>query len=127
MDIKTLRESFYLEREKIDSLESLQEFKQKFLGRKGLINQLTSGLANLELEERKKIGSEINQLKEEITSFVKERERFFGKEPSEDLSVVDVGLPGFGQKLGRLHPLTQVIREICDIFMRIGFVVIEGP
>jgi len=113
----------------IDSLDALEGFRLRYLGRKGIIAQLTSALPNFSLEERKVLGRRINSLKEKIEDFLKAKEA----ELKEALrlekakAVFDPGLPGIVQLRGYLHPITKMIEEICDVFVRMGFSVVEGP
>jgi len=108
----------------------LEAFRVEFLGRKGRIAQLFKMIGEIGPEERAEAGSLLNDLKRRATEAVSARER----ELTEALLAerlasesVDVTLPGVYHKLGHLHPLTIVQREIESIFMRMGFDVAAGP
>jgi phenylalanyl-tRNA synthetase alpha chain len=113
----------------IDSLNSLEGLRLRYLGRKGIIAKFTSALPNFSLEERKILGRRINSLKQKIEEFlkVKEDELKASLKSREKKIGFDIGLPGITQERGSLHPITEMIEEICDIFVSMGFCVIEGP
>jgi len=107
----------------------LEEFRLKYLGRKGVIAELTSVIPSLSKEERATFGQQANSLKNKLLNLVAEKEKTFS-----ELSAApkcgghhDIGMPGIAQSLGRLHPITQVTDEICGIFSRMGFSIVSGP
>lgn len=113
----------------IDSLQALEEFKAKYLGRKGVIAQLTGSIPAMPPQERAAFGREVNAFKERLISFVRERQESLARGGSAGAGgeCVDMAMPGIAQELGRLHIITQTIAEICGIFERMGFRVMEGP
>jgi phenylalanyl-tRNA synthetase alpha chain len=130
IDLEAIQKNIASEIETVDSLPKLQDFRLKYLGRKGIIAQLTSSVPNLPQEERAIFGQKINALKNKIISLLAEKEKVFVSERTESSALsggVDIDLPGIAQDLGHLHPITQLIDEICAIFMRLGFLVVEGP
>ena len=128
MDIAAIKTQIDSEIQNINSSEALEEFRLKYLARKGIIAQLTSTIPNLPPEERARFGQEVNALKKKILSFIEEKQRLIFARPSQTSATLgDITMPGMVQELGHLHPLTQVIDEICTIFNRMGFSVVEGP
>ena len=128
MDIEAIKTQIDSEIEKINSPAALEEFRVKYLGRKGIIAQLTGAIPNLAKEERTSFGQQVNALKNKIFSLIEAKQKSIAARFSESpAGSVDISLPGIAQDLGRLHPITQVIDEVLDIFLRLGFVVIEGP
>jgi len=114
--------------EKVGSSSELESLRIKYLGRKGLIAQMMSEIPALAQEERATFGQKANALKNQIASLLAEKENSLGKQPSSASKLnVDISMPGIAQELGREHPITQVIDEICEIFIRMGFSVVEGP
>ncbi len=102
--------------------------RQKYLGRKGILAELTSSIPNLAKEEKGPFGQKVNSLKQKTIALIAEKEKSLSAlslGPGADS--VDITLPGVARQPGRLHPLTQVLQEICTIFMRLGFAVFEGP
>ena len=111
---------------KAESVDKLEEFRIKFLSKKGLIPALFADFKNVAPEERKEMGQFINKLKNDV------QEKIIGIKDTLDSSSVsttsslDLSLPVHGQ-LGTRHPLSIVRNDIIDIFARIGFTVSEGP
>ncbi len=112
--------------------EQLEALRIKYLGRKGIVAGLTSRIVALPVEQRPEFGRRINRIKQKISSLLAESQQRLGalssggaiKKAIED---VDMTLPGITQALGHCHLITQTIEEICGIFVRLGFVVVEGP
>ena len=128
MDIETIKTQIDSEIRNINSPEKLEDFRVRFLGRKGILAQLTSTIPSLPPQERAIFGQQVNTLKSQILSLIDEKEKSIATEPVQsgtDLS--DISMPGIAQDLGHLHPITQVMDEICNIFNRMGFSVVEGP
>jgi phenylalanyl-tRNA synthetase alpha chain len=128
MDIEAIQISFDSEIRNINTAEALEALRIKYLGRKGLIAQLTAKIPSLAHNERAAFGQQVNNLKNKITSLIAEKQRSLSLESAVSRpGSVDIGLPGIAQEVGRLHLLTQVIDEICSIFKHMGFSVVEGP
>ncbi len=128
MDIETIKTQVDSEIENINSAEKLEDFRVRFLGRKGIIAQLTSRIPSFPQGERAAFGQQVNALKNKILSLVEEKQKFIATVPTQpQVGLYDISMPGIAQDLGHLHPITQVIDEICTIFNRMGFSVVEGP
>jgi len=111
----------------VRDLSELERFRIAYLGKKGLLTSLMKRLGDLSPEERPEAGQLVNRLKTDLTQrFEKARERILSIE-EEGVSLLDVTLPGREPPRGHLHPITQVLREICRIFGRMGFRVVKGP
>lgn len=111
----------------VRDLSELERFRIAYLGKKGLLTSLMKRLGDLSPEERPEAGQLVNRLKTDLTQrFEKARERILSIE-EEGVSLLDVTLPGREPPRGHLHPITQVLREICQIFGRMGFRVVKGP
>jgi phenylalanyl-tRNA synthetase alpha chain len=109
--------------------EALEALRVKYLGRKGILAELTAGIADLPAEQRPQFGQQINQIKQDISRLLEEKKQILpaGGRKQEVRGKIDISLPGIAQALGHRHLITQVIDEICDIFTRLGFAVAEGP
>ncbi len=106
----------------------LEEIRIKYLGRKGLLTGVLRSLGSLPPEERPRIGQEANRLKRQLEASLEAKLQSLKEAAlAAAATTLDLTLPGRRQDLGRLHPLTQITREICDIFCRMGFQVVEGP
>jgi len=128
IDIASIKANLNTEIAVVTSSGELEALRLKYLGRKGILAELTATIATLSKEERASFGQEVNVLKSQITVLIIEKQRSLGAAAKEvDGTSFDIGLPGIAQELGHLHPITQVIREACTIFTRMGFAVIEGP
>ncbi len=128
MDIKTISQTAEAEIKNCVSLQVLEELKVKYLGRKGIVAGLTGSIPTLAPGERGVFGKQVNELKNQLSTLFSSKQNELGQSVcrgKED--VVDISLPGISPDLGRKHPLTLVIGEICDMFKRMGFVVVDGP
>ncbi len=128
MDIITFKASLEKDYAAVDTAQKLEEFKLKYASRKGAFAQLTAMIPTLPVEQRGAVGKQINELKNRIAGYIEAKEKaLFSESAGTRAPGVDIGLPGISQDLGTLHPLTQVVHDICDIFIAMGFQVIEGP
>ena len=127
IDIETIKKQIDSEREGINSSQGLEEFRVRYLGRKGIIAQLTGTIPGLPVEERGAFGQQVNNLKNKIILIIDEKQKSLNIKTDEATPQVDISLPGIAQDLGHLHPITQVTDEICAIFSKMGFSVVEGP
>lgn len=111
---------------KADGIEKLEEFRLKFLSKKGLIPELFADFKNVAPEERKEMGQFINKLKNQVQEKIVTLKDSFETTTESGDSSLDLSLPVHGQ-MGSRHPLSIVRNDIIDIFARIGFTVSEGP
>ncbi|MBI4358052.1 MAG: phenylalanine--tRNA ligase subunit alpha [Candidatus Omnitrophica bacterium] len=124
-DLARLQEEFKSQLAEVSGPQALENLRVAYLGRKGKLAHLFSEMGTLSREERPKFGELLNQLKRFIERAVSEKEGSVGGVDS-DFSYEDPTLPGVPPRLGRLHPITQTIREIGDIFTRLGFEIVDG-
>ena len=111
-------------------LKLLNDVKVQILGKKGELTQVLRGMGALSPEERPKIGELVNKVRDEIETKIKEREEEFKqKELQEKLQkeTIDITLPSTKIKRGSKHPVNRVIEEIEDLFVSMGYDVVEGP
>ncbi|HTA33547.1 MAG TPA: phenylalanine--tRNA ligase subunit alpha [Solirubrobacteraceae bacterium] len=113
------------------SSAELEELRVRYLGRKAELPQLLRGVAELPAEQRGAVGKAANQARQALEAMIQARidELAVGELERQLLSDrVDITLPGAPpQPLGRLHVLTATRRELEDIFLGLGFSVMEGP
>lgn len=127
MDPRLLAQEAHARLEAVDSPESLEAFRVDYLGRKGKLTRLFESLKELSAGERRLQGQVLNELKRSLEEKVRAKsEGLAGVQKKKD-TVFDPTLPGLKPPVGRLHPLTQTIREINGLFERLGFEVVEGP
>jgi len=128
MDINSIQTQIETDLAKVASLPALEEVRVKYLGRKGLIAELTSSIPGLAVEQRGIFGKQVNALKNTLLELFTEKEKFLNtKDRVLKKSNLDIGMPGIAQELGHIHPITQIIDEICNIFNRMGFSIVGGP
>jgi phenylalanyl-tRNA synthetase alpha chain len=113
------------------TVETLEELRVRYLGRKAELPQMLRGVAQLPAEERGAVGKAANQARHALEALIEDRAARLGAEELDrSLSAdrLDVTLPGAPpQPIGRLHLLTATRRELEDIFLGLGFTVMEGP
>ncbi len=106
------------------SAKELEEVDTKYLGRKGSIPAILKSLKDLPVEERKDVGATANRVKDELSAEVANRIASLAPEARANF---DYTLPGQAQRIGKLHPITQVLTQIQDTFQRLGFGLATGP
>lgn len=109
------------------SVDDITALSVKYLGRKGAITQFLRNISKLPPKERPLAGQTANQVKQLLEErFEAARERL-QEAAAASTAAIDVSLPGRPVPYGSIHPITQVNDEICNIFARMGFDVVEGP
>jgi phenylalanyl-tRNA synthetase alpha chain len=112
------------------TLPELEEIRVRWLGKKGQITEQLKALGALDPAERKDAGARINAAKEQVQAAIEARRAELERlEVEHKLAAgrIDVTLPGRGEALGGLHPITQTRLRIEEIFRRAGFDVAHGP
>ena len=111
--------------------EEINNLRIKYLGRKGgLITGMMSKMGSLSSEEKPKFGAEANKARVQIEEVLNQKEE--AAKANDELALfekdrLDVTLPGIAPRLGRVHPLTRVRKEVYDIMTGMGFEVIDSP
>ncbi len=109
-----------------DSEAEIEEFRVKYLGKKGLLNSYFVEFKSLESDEKKKLGSLLNELKNSAQQKV-DNLKFNNSKKSDNLKINDISRPGDPIEIGSRHPISIVKNRIIDIFSTIGFTISEGP
>ncbi|RMF15857.1 MAG: phenylalanine--tRNA ligase subunit alpha [Alphaproteobacteria bacterium] len=129
-DLDELKRELLNEIAKSGTLEELEAVRVRALGRKGLISERLKGLGRLAADQRREAGAALNRLKQEVADAIAgrraelERAELARRLESERL---DVTLPARPVPRGRIHPISQVLDELVEIFADLGFSVAEGP
>jgi phenylalanyl-tRNA synthetase alpha chain len=128
--VQQLVEDAVSELEAIQDLDTLEAWRLEYLGRRGQLTQFLRGISQLPMEQRRTAGALANEAKTDLEGRLEERAKhindiLLSKAATQDR--LDVTLPGRPQPTGRLHPTTQIVREICAVFSSMGFGVVEGP
>jgi len=111
----------------INDPSGLEKFRITYLGKKGLLTAGMKKLRDLPAGERPEAGKLANVVKGNLTGRFEEARERVASGKTEGASFLDVTLPGREPLRGNLHPVTLVIKEVCQIFSRMGFMVVKGP
>ncbi len=109
-----------------NTAEEVEQLRIKYLGRKGIMNDLMEEFRSVAAEQKRELGQKLNLLKQNITAKIKELKDNSGNE-ADVCSGIDLTRTPYPIALGTRHPLTIVKNEIVDIFSRLGFTLAEGP
>jgi phenylalanyl-tRNA synthetase alpha chain len=113
---------------RVDDLAALEEFRIKYLARKGQITQLLSGIGKLPADQKRQAGQLANRIKKEVAGAFEElKETLEVRKESASHELIDVTLPGIAGRIGKPHVITQTLNELLEIFGRMGFGVAYGP
>lgn len=112
---------------KVESKEDLENFRLKFIGKKGILGELFGKMKEIAPEDRKAFGQQVNTLKNAAQDKFRELQDEFENKAMQNIDHEDLTLPNVPNELGTIHPLTKVREEIVRVFERIGFNLSEGP
>ena len=118
------------ELERVSEPKELESWRVCYLGKKSKLTQILRSLATLSLEERRSVGTRANEIKGALESGLIKKKKILEETnliSSLAREKLDVTLPGCPIPTGRLHPVTQTLEEICDVFRNMGFQIFEGP
>ena len=119
-----------VEIDNVENSQQLEEIRIKYLGKKGELTQLLRGMGQLSPEERPLMGQLANEVRDQINDKIEETAYCLKRKDLEKRlrsEFIDVTMPGKKKLLGNRHPMTKVLNEIEDIFIGMGFTVVEGP
>ena len=122
-----------LEKNALESLETAEELAElekirvKYLGKKGQVTLIMKNVGGMPKSERPEAGKLANMIKGRISKGFEEAKNRLLTGKAEQAAFLDVTLPGRAPLRGHLHPITLVIKEMCQIFARMGFTVVKGP
>ena len=112
----------------IKDRDQLEAFRIEYLGRKGKFSTIMRSLGQVDKEDRPRVGQLANCIKNEIEKLFKEAKAVLETgSGSESAGTIDLTLPGRRPAIGRLHPVTQIMNEVCQVFESMGFSIAEGP
>jgi len=110
----------------ITDSETLEAFRLRYFSKKGLIAEWMAKIPTLAPEERRQYGASVNQVKIKLESLFEEQKKSIESKPASP-KFFDETLPCPEPPVGSLHPIRETIREIADIFSRLGFSTVDGP
>ena len=113
---------------KVADLSALEEFRIKYLSRKGEVTQMLSQIGKFPADLKPAAGQLANKVKTEVSgAFEQIKQSLESAHQSRTKEFVDVTLPGLDVQMGKKHVITQTINELLEIFGRMGFAVVYGP
>lgn len=128
--IKAIKTNSIKEVEASKNLKELADLKVKYLGKKGELTTVLRGMGAVSPEERPVIGSLVNQVRDELEKLFEDKETEFKKQEllkKLETENIDVTEPSKKINLGSLHPITQIIDEVKEIFLGMGYKIADGP
>ncbi|MEM7012428.1 MAG: phenylalanine--tRNA ligase subunit alpha [Verrucomicrobiota bacterium] len=112
----------------IEDETALEDFRVRFLGKKGELTKLSAGMRDVAKEDKPKVGQKLNEVRKAITKAIDERsQQLLAAKDAKAAEGIDVTLPGRPLPKGAMHPLSQVLDRAVDILRRMGFAIAEGP
>ncbi len=128
--ILKIKENSIEEMKKCNDLKTLNDLKVKYLGKKGELTLVLRQMGNIQPEERPIIGELVNQVRDELNVLIEEKEKELKREEllkKLETENIDVTEPSKKINLGSLHPITQIINEVEEIFLGMGYEIADGP
>lgn len=128
--LETIKQESIEALENVNSLLQLEELRIKYLGKKGELTQVLRGMGALSTEERPIIGQLANEIRDYINEKIEHTEYCLKRRELESRlrnEFIDVTMPSKRKELGNKHPITKVLDEVKDIFIGMGFSIVEGP
>ena len=112
---------------KLKDGSAVEEFRIKYLGKKGKVTQMLSRIGKLPAEQKRQGGQLANKIKKDVTAAFEELKDKLGSTQQSAKPLIDVTLPGEPVRVGKSHIITQTISELLEIFGRMGFDIAYGP
>ncbi|MBI4835058.1 MAG: phenylalanine--tRNA ligase subunit alpha [Planctomycetes bacterium] len=125
--LESVKENALRELGAVKDSAALDSFNTKYLGRKGILRDLTGRIPQLSNEEKGQAGRLINEFKNLLTQKIAETEPSLKSVPQASGDLPDFTLPGEDKNIGRQHPVYRTLADICGIFSRMGFEIAYGP
>ena len=128
--IEQIKVNAIQELENVKDAKELNDVRVKYLGKKGELTEVLRGMGALSPEERPIIGSLVNTVRDEIEKLITEKEENYKKEELNkklETEKIDITLPSEKIKRGSKHPLNRIIEEVEDLFVSMGYDVVDGP
>lgn len=128
--IKSIKEELIKKLKDIKDMKSLNEIRVEYLGKKGVVTELSTLMKDLDNDQKKEFGKNLNDLRKTVESNLEslkvkiEEEELNKKLESES---IDVTLPGNKLHVGSVHPINKIIEEVEELFISMGYDVAEGP
>ena len=128
-ELNTLKQEIKNKVDQTTSTKALNEIRVEYLGKKGPIQSLSSKMGSLSIEEKKEFGRSLNTLKTEVNELLESKKQELEKKELEERlqkETIDITLPSTELTIGGVHPITKIINEVEELFVSMGYVVVEG-
>lgn len=128
--LETIKSEAITKIKEAKTMQELNELRAFYTGKKSPLAEIMKGLANATIEQKKTLGAASNQVKQEIELAISNKRIELENElinAQLEKEAIDVTLPGYEMNEGSVHPLNQVIEELEDIFIGMGYSIAEGP
>ena len=128
--LELIRQQALAAMDEVTTPAALDELRVKFLGKKGELTAVLKQMGKLSPEERPVMGQLVNTVKAELEAKLEERKSSIDAavlEAKLAAEAIDVTIPGETVALGHQHPMNQVLQEIKDIFVGMGYTIVDGP
>jgi len=128
--LEAIKEKTKKEVEEIQNLQTLNELRVRILGKKGELTEILRGMKDLSPEERPQVGALVNTVRDEIETVLEKTEEILKQKELEkklEEEKIDITLPSSKITRGSKHPINRTIEQIQDLFVSMGYDVVEGP
>ena len=128
--IEQIRNTAEAEITSASSIAELENTRIKYLGKKGELTLVLRGMGSLPAEERPVVGSLVNEARDFIESKLSQKEKEIKEKLLEErlkTEKIDITMPSKKVELGSIHPITQIINDVKEIFIGLGYEIAEGP
>lgn len=129
MNIEDIKKELSKDLEGVD-LKTLQDVKNKYLGKKGLVGELTKDMASLSVEEKKELGKKVNEIKNYVEEEINNKYNSLNEEVLNkklESERIDITLPGTSIPSGAPNILEKLVEEMEEVFMSMGYDIVDGP
>ena len=129
-EIQKIKEEAIKEIGEIQDKDKLNEIKVKYLGKKGSLTKTLKNMGGLTPEERPIIGKLANEVRDLLEETIEKKEKEINKKELEkrlETENIDITEPSKKEKLGSIHPITKIIKEVEEIFLGMGYKIADGP
>uniref|UniRef100_A0A7S1EUL2 Phenylalanine--tRNA ligase alpha subunit n=1 Tax=Timspurckia oligopyrenoides TaxID=708627 RepID=A0A7S1EUL2_9RHOD len=130
VQLDSQRDTAFKRLEETESLQELQDIRVEYLGKKGSVTSTLKLVGRLPKDDRPKVGAMVNAIKAELEEKI-EQAKLVLEEKEMDALIVDdqwdMTIPGTWPKAGRIHPIRATIQKIVDIFVSLGYDLVDGP
>lgn len=125
-----IKENANSEITKAENLQKLNDIRVKYLGKKGELTAVLRGMGSLSPEERPIVGSFVNEARDEIEETIELKEKDLKEKTLQNKlnnEKIDITIPSNKNDIGSVHPITEVIDNIKEIFLGLGYDIADGP